>query len=91
MITNLRSSLFSRTILVSIIGNVRRTGGKYECSGWGGKGLSFAKPLAYFILLLKRIQIHSHKYTIAVFKFIPHKKDKKKEKLIKSISTTSSL
>ena len=91
MITNIRSSLFSRTILVSIIGNVRRTGGKYECSGWGGKGLSFAKPLAYFILLLKRIQIHSHKYTIAVFKFIQHKKEKKKEKLIKSISTTSSL
>ena len=26
MITNLRSSLFSKTIIVSIIGNVRRTG-----------------------------------------------------------------
>ena len=74
MITNLRSSLFSR-ILVSIMGNVRKTGGKYECLGWGGKGLSFAKPLACFILLLKRIQIHSHKYTTAVFKFIQHNKN----------------
>ena len=45
----------------------------------------------FFILLHKRIQIDSHKYTTAVFKFIQHKKDKKRKKSIKSISITSSL
>ena len=55
--------------------------GKYECSfvGKGRKRLSVAKPLACFILLCKRIQVHSHKYTTAVFKFIQHKNDKKEK------------
>ena len=45
----------------NIIGNVRRTGGKYECSGWGGKWLSFAKPLAYFFSCLRGFKyIHTN-------------------------------
>ena len=44
----------------------------------GRKGLNVTKPLACFILLLKRIQVHSHKYTKAVFKFIQPIKDKKR-------------
>ena len=60
MITNLRSSLFSKTIIVSIIGNVRRTGWIIWMLRWGRKGLSVTKSLACFILLQKRIQVHSH-------------------------------
>ena len=44
----------------------------------GRKVLNVTKPLAYFIPLLKRIQVHSHKYTKAVFKFIQPIKDKKR-------------
>ena len=36
----------------------------------GRKGLNVTKSLACFIPLLKRIQVHSHKYTTAVFNFI---------------------
>ena len=77
MITNLRSSLFSKTVLVTIMGNVRRTGWKVWMLRVGRKRVKRSQIFGFFILLHKRIQIDSHKYTTAVFKFIQHKKDKK--------------
>ena len=75
MITNLRSSLFSKTVLVNIIGNVRRTGWKIWMLRVGRERVKCSQIFGFFILLHKRIQIDSHKYTTAVFKFIQHKKD----------------
>ena len=75
MITNLRSSLFSKTVLVTIIGNVRRTGWKIWMLRVGRERVKCSQIFGFFILLHKRIQIDSHKYTTAVFKFIQHKKD----------------
>ena len=77
MITNLRSSLFSKTVLVTIMGNVRRAGWKVWMLRVGRKRVKCSQIFGFFILLHKRIQIDSHKYTTAVFKFIQHKKDKK--------------
>ena len=75
MITNLRSSLFSKTVLVNIIGNVRRTGWKIWMLRVGRERVKCSQIFGFFILLHKRIQIDSQKYTTAVFKFIQHKKD----------------
>ena len=41
----------------------------------GRERVKCSQIFGFFILLHKRIQIDSHKYTTAVFKFIQHKKD----------------
>ena len=43
----------------------------------GKERVKRSQIFGFFILLHKRIQIDSHKYTIAVFKFMQLKKDKK--------------
>ena len=45
----------------------------------GKERVKCSQIFGFFILLHKRIQIDSHKYTTAVFKFIQHKKDKKEK------------
>ena len=47
----------------------------------GKERVKHSQIFGFFILLHKRIQIDSHKYTIAVFKFMQHKKDKKSKNI----------
>ena len=60
MITNLRSSLFSKTIIVSIIGSVRRTGWIIWMLRVGKERVECHQIFGLFYSLAKRIWVHSH-------------------------------
>lgn len=44
----------------------------------GGEERVQVSPNLWFMCLLQRIQVHSHKYTRVMFTFIEHKKDEEK-------------